>query len=159
MWRTHYGPVLDFPGFGWSDSTHHHSRCEHRQRRVHRAVPGAGAGPALDDLIELDEAYNGVPLFNTVAVSVRWSGLVRGPLCHPGAVCRGDRAYESALESDLLRLAGDNGAVLLDGSDPLFEWLVPGARDPGLVPYSEQPRWSVGLRVQRERLLLDAARH
>jgi acyl-homoserine-lactone acylase len=30
--------------------------------------------------------------------------------------------------------------VLLDGSDPLFEWEeVEGARDPGLVPFDEMP--------------------
>src|SRR5690606_184952 len=50
--------------------------------------------------------------------------------------------YEVSLESDpIVAIAADNGAVLLDGSDPRFEWVeVEGARDPGLVPPDEQPQ-------------------
>ena len=51
-------------------------------------------------------------------------------------------AYEQALLTDgVVKIAADNRAVLLDGSDPLFEWIdEEGARDPGLVPYSKMPQ-------------------
>jgi acyl-homoserine-lactone acylase len=51
-------------------------------------------------------------------------------------------AYEERLGTDAVtRVASENGAVLLDGSDPLFEWVdAPGARDPGLVPFDAQPQ-------------------
>jgi acyl-homoserine-lactone acylase len=54
-------------------------------------------------------------------------------------------------EEPLVKLAADNGAVLLDGSDPRFEWeVVDGARDPGLVPFSEMPS------VEREDYVFNA---
>ena len=45
-------------------------------------------------------------------------------------------------ENDFVtRTALDNRVVLLDGSDPQFEWVdEPGARDPGLVPFADMPQ-------------------
>ena len=43
----------------------------------------------------------------------------------------------------MVQIAADNGAFLLDGSDPTFEWVEEdGARDPGLVPFDDQPQVS-----------------
>ena len=123
MWRTHYGPVLDFPGIGWSDSTTITMRDANidNDEFVEQYL-ALVKSTSLDDLIELNETYNGVPLFNTVAVSSdgrAWTRTPRPPLPSDEAIA----AYEASLESDLLvKLAGDNGAVLLDGSNPLFEW-------------------------------------
>ncbi|MCB1031334.1 MAG: penicillin acylase family protein, partial [Acidimicrobiales bacterium] len=52
--------------------------------------------------------------------------------------------YETALEANpIVKIAADNGAILLNGSDPVNEWVdEQGARDPGLVPYKEQPQVS-----------------
>src|SRR5690606_19752955 len=51
-------------------------------------------------------------------------------------------AWIEAKESDFLTSAlDDNGAVLLDGGNSLFEWVEePGARSPGLVPYARTPK-------------------
>jgi acyl-homoserine-lactone acylase len=51
----------------------------------------------------------------------------------------------------LVAAAADNGAVLLDGSEPAFEWVeTEGARDPGLVPLEDVPA------VEREDYVFNA---
>ncbi|HAP74467.1 MAG TPA: acylase, partial [Acidimicrobiaceae bacterium] len=38
-------------------------------------------------------------------------------------------------------LAFDNGAIMLDGSDPLYEWVDdPAATRPGILPFDQQPQ-------------------
>jgi len=142
VWRSHYGPVLDFPGVGWTDDRTITLRDANldNDEFIEQYIQMLEVED-LDGLIELNERVTGVPLFNTIAVSAdgrAWYGdTAATPALSPEAIA----AYDAALEADpLVSLAADNGAVLLDGSDPLYEWQdLPGARDPGLVPYDAMP--------------------
>src|SRR5919106_6361189 len=95
----------------------------------------------LDDFIEVHEEIAGVPLFNTIAVSDDGRAWYADTSATPNLSDEAIAAYRASLASDpIVQIAADNGAVLLDGSDPVFEWVDDdGARDPGLVPAAAQP--------------------
>src|SRR5690606_32118308 len=141
-WHSHYGPVIDFPGFGWTESatiTFRDANLDNDEfvEQYTRILEAED----LDEFIEIHREINGVPLFNTIAVSADGRAWYADTSATPKLSDEAIAAYREALETDFITAAArDAGAVLLDGSDPLFEWQeVEGARDPGLVPYSEMP--------------------
>ncbi|QYG94007.1 acylase [Iamia sp. SCSIO 61187] len=142
IWRSHYGPMLDFPGFGWTDTaaiTFRDANIDNDEF-VEQYLQMLQADD-LDDFIAVHRDTTGVPLFNTVATSADGRAWYADTSATPALSDEALAAYELSLESDpIVGVAADSGAVLLDGSDPLFEWEErEGARDPGLVPYDEMP--------------------
>jgi acyl-homoserine-lactone acylase len=142
MWSSHYGPIIDFPGFGWTDA----ATITYRDANIDNdefleQYLGMLLADDLDDFIEVHQEVNGVPLFNTIAVSDDGRAWYADTSATPNLSDEAIAAYEASLESDpIVAIAADNGAVLLDGSDPLYEWVdEDGARDPGLVPAADQP--------------------
>jgi acyl-homoserine-lactone acylase len=97
---------------------------------------------SLVDLIELNEQYQGVPLFNTVATGSDGAVWYADTSATPNLSPPAEQAFVEKLFTDpVTNLAYENGVVLLDGSNSMFAWQdVPGARDPGLVPYSGMPK-------------------
>lgn len=142
LWRSHYGPILDFPGVGWSDSLATTVRDANidNDEFISQYIDTLYA-KTLDDLVELNRKYTGVPLFNTIAASDDGRVWYADTSATPNLSKAAQDAYEASLETNFLAsAAADSGAILLDGSDPLFEWQdVDGARDPGLVPFDEMP--------------------
>jgi acyl-homoserine-lactone acylase len=141
-WRTHYGPVLDFPGVGWTDDTTITFRDANidNDEFVEQYLAMMQAGD-LDEFIDVHRTITGVPLFNTIATSADGRAWYADTSATPKLSAEALEAYEASLETDeLVAAAVQANAVLLDGSDPLFEWQeVEGARDPGLVPFDEMP--------------------
>ncbi len=142
LWRSHYGPIIDFPGFGWSES----AAITFRDANIDNdefidQYVGMLRAESLDDLIEAHREHTGVPLFNTIAVSADGRAWYADTSATPNLSDEAIAEYQRALQSDpIVKIARDNGAILLDGSDPRFEWQeAPDARDPGLVPFSEMP--------------------
>jgi acyl-homoserine-lactone acylase len=142
MWSSHYGPIIDFPGFGWTDAT----TITYRDANIDNdefidQYLAMLQADDLDEFIEVHQEVNGVPLFNTIAVSDNGRAWYADTSATPSLSNAAIAAYEASLESDqIVRIAADNGAVLLDGSDPVYEWVDDdGARDPGLVPAADQP--------------------
>lgn len=142
LWRSHYGPVLDFPGVGWSDSLAVTVRDANidNDEFITQYIDTLYA-QTLDDLIDLNRTYSGVPLFNTIAASDDGRVWYADTSATPNLSKEAQDAYLASLDTNFLAAAAaDSGAVLLDGSDPIFEWQdVDGARDPGLVPFDEMP--------------------
>ena len=142
-WSTHYGPVIDFPGFGWTDQaaiTYRDANIDNDEFILQYFE--MAKAESLDELKAIHEEYNGVPLFNTIATSADGEAWYADTSATPNLSDEALAGYEAALEADpIVALAADNGAILLDGSDPTYEWVeAEGARDPGLVPFSEQPQ-------------------
>ncbi|HEY6415556.1 MAG TPA: penicillin acylase family protein, partial [Acidimicrobiales bacterium] len=138
----HYGPIIDFPGFGWTDA----ATITYRDANIDNdefvdQYLGMLQADDLDEFIDVHEEVNGVPLFNTIAVSDDGHAWYADTSATPNLSDQAIAAYEASLESDpIVAIARDNGAVLLDGSDPVYEWVdEDGGRDPGLVPAAEQP--------------------
>lgn len=142
-WRSHYGPIIDFPGFGWTDS----ATITYRDANIDndeflQQYLETMRAKTLDDLQRITRKVNGVPLFNTIAASADGRAWYADTAATPNLSKEAIAAYEASVATDpVVKAAADNGAVLLDGSDPKFEWVdAPGARDPGLVPPDRQPQ-------------------
>ena len=142
MWSSHYGPIIDFPGFGWTEA----ATITYRDANLDNdefidQYLGMVQADDLDEFIEVHREVNGVPLFNTIAVSDDGRAWYADTSATPNLSDEAIAAYQASLESDpIVGIAAENGAVLLDGSDPLYEWVdEAGARDPGLVPAAAQP--------------------
>lgn len=142
LWRSHYGPIVDFPGVGWNESMAVTVRDANidNDEFITQYIDALYA-QTLDDLIELNRTYSGVPLFNTIAASDDGRVWYADTSATPNLSTEAQDAYLASLETNFLAAAAaDSGAVLLDGSDPLFEWQdVEGARDPGLVRFDDMP--------------------
>jgi acyl-homoserine-lactone acylase len=142
LWHTEYGPVIDFPGIGWTTA----STLTYRDANIDNdefvaqyldMIDVAG----LDDLIATHERHQGVPLFNTIATGsdgrVWYADTSASPNLSPAA----ETLFLERLETDpVTKIAWDSGVMLLDGSNSVFVWQKKrGARDPGLVPWDEFP--------------------
>lgn len=142
-WASHYGPVIDFPGFGWTEE----ATITMRDANIDNdefidQYLGMLNADSFDEFVDVHSSANGIPLFNTVATSADGRAWYADTSATPNLSPEAIAAYEQSLENDMItKIAADSGAVLLDGSDPMFEWVdAEGARDPGLVPAEDQPR-------------------
>ncbi|MGK2928298.1 MAG: penicillin acylase family protein [Acidimicrobiales bacterium] len=142
VWFSHYGPVIDFPGVGWTDDTVLTFRDANADNdEIIRQFYAMNTATSMDDFIGAHRDIGGIPWVNTIAASadgrIWYADTSAAPNLAPEAVA----AWGQRVEDDLITaVALDNGVVLLDGSDPLFEWVdAEGARDPGLVPFDDMP--------------------
>ncbi|HUF83989.1 MAG TPA: penicillin acylase family protein [Acidimicrobiia bacterium] len=143
MWSSHYGPMLDLPGVGWTAE----SAISFRDANLGNdefidQYFGMLTADDFDEFMGVHERVQGVPLFNTIAVSKDGRAWYADTSATPNLSDEAIAAYEESVETDgLVAIAQQLGAVLLDGSDPMFEWVKEkGARDPGLVPYRDMPQ-------------------
>ena len=142
LWRSEYGPIIDFPGIGWSATnvlTFRDANIDNDEFiEQYARMP---AIQSITDLQALTAEYQGVPLFNTVAVGNDGTTWYADTSATPNLSAEAEQVYIERLFTDpLTQIAYDQGVVLLDGSDSRFRWeAVEGARDPGLVPFSEMP--------------------
>jgi acyl-homoserine-lactone acylase len=148
MWSSHYGPiidvrdVLDVPQLGWTGET----ALTYRDANIDddeilEQYLGMARAGDLDELIDVHREVGGVPLFNTLAVSSDGRAWYADTSATPALSDEAVEAFETRRSEDMMTsLAADSGLVLLDGSDPMFEWEeLDGARDPGLVPFDDMP--------------------
>jgi acyl-homoserine-lactone acylase len=142
LWRSEYGPIIDFPGIGWTATNVLSFRDANLDNdefiEQYARMPEIRS---IADLQALTAEYQGVPLFNTVAVGDDGATWYADTSATPNLSAEAELAYIGKLFTDpLTQIAYDQGFVLLDGSDSRFRWeAVDGARDPGLVPFSEMP--------------------
>ena len=143
LYRSHYGPMLDLQPFGWSESTAFtYKDANHNNQKLIEQFLAMNRADSMDSFQQAFEDIAGIPWVNTIAASqggrTWYADATAVPNLRPEAIA----AWESALQNDLITgLVFDSGAVLLDGSDSTFEWIdTPGARDAGLIPFSQAPK-------------------
>lgn len=142
MWFSHYGPILDFPGVGWSDKL----TVTFRDANINddEFLPqylGMDQARSLTELKAVHRKHQGVPLFNTIAVGRDGRAWYADTSATPNLSKAALGAYEASLKTNALAVgAAQAGAILLDGSKSVNEWVNErGARDPGLIPYKRMP--------------------
>ncbi len=144
LYRSEYGPIIDFPGVGWTDQqvlTYRDANIDDDEF-VEFYLDMIDVED-LDDLKETHRRHGGTPLFNTVAVGADGRAWYIDSSATPNLSDEAEQAYnvQRFTGEGLTAAAYDQGVVLLDGSDSRFRWeVVEGARDPGLVPYPQMPR-------------------
>jgi acyl-homoserine-lactone acylase len=143
LWSSEYGPILDVPGIGWSTTnviTFRDANLDNDEAVEHTVR--VGEVQSVDELVGLIADVQGIAISDTVAVDsdgTAWFGdTASTPQLSEAAEQRfvSDRSVNPFTQRFF-----DAGLVLLDGSDSVFRWQQrAGARDPGLVPFSETPR-------------------
>jgi acyl-homoserine-lactone acylase len=143
LWRSEYGPMVDFPGIGWTDTT----AVTYRDANIDNDefVEQYAAllhVRSLNDLIDLNAQYQGTALFNTIATGADGAVWYADTSATPNLSADAEAAFIQQVFTDpVTRAAWEHGVALLDGSNSLFAWEdVPGARDPGLVPFADMPQ-------------------
>ena len=143
LWRSEYGPIIDFPGIGWTDATTLTFRDANLDNdEFIEQYAALLEVDTLKGLIDVNEEHQGDPLFNTVATGADGVVWYADPSATPNLSDEAEQIFRQQLTDDpLTALAWDNGVALLDGSDSRFEWVnAPGARDPGLIPFDGIPQ-------------------
>ena len=142
LWSSEYGPIINFPGLGWTPST----TLTYRDANIDNdefaeQYVAMMAAQSFDEFVDAHREHQGIPLFNTIAVSNDGRAWYADTSATPNLSAEAEALYLERLDSDpITGIARDNGVVLLDGSDSRFAWEeAPGARDPGLVPFDEMP--------------------
>jgi len=143
FWFSHYGPIIDFPGLGWTDAqtlTFRDANADNDE--LISQFLAMNRARSMDDMIDAHATWQGIPWVNTIAASADGRIWYADTSATPKLSDQAIAAWRANLAADpITKVALDNGVILLDGSDPLYEWVVdPDARDPGLVPFDEMPQ-------------------
>lgn len=142
IWFSHYGPILNFPGFGWTakraitvrDANEKNTGVQAQWFAMNRAR-------SLEEFKEAHAKYNSMPWVNTIAASsdgrAWYTDSAATPYLKPAAL----EAWNQKKESDFMtRAAWERGLVLLNGSDSLNEWLDDPSTRPGVIPFARIPQ-------------------
>jgi acyl-homoserine-lactone acylase len=142
MWSSQYGPMLKLP-FGWTTTTAYTYRDGNLDdTNVLAQFLGMDAAKNMDDFIDVHRTENAIPWVNTIATSsdgrAWYADTATTPNLSPDALA----LWKSNVSSGgLAKTVLDNGAILLDGSNPINEWVeVPGSVRPGLLAFDKQPQ-------------------
>jgi acyl-homoserine-lactone acylase len=145
LWSSHYGPMLNFPLFGWSEEWGFTFR-EANTGNGHflSQFVGMNTAAGLDEFRAVFERENGIPWVNTVAADSSGRVWYIDASRTPALSDEGERGFRHKIEEEpLTRLLYQNKVAVLDGSNPAYEWEDrPGAPAPGLVPFGELPQLS-----------------
>jgi acyl-homoserine-lactone acylase len=152
-WSTEFGPVLDFPGVGWSDTATVSYRDANlgNDRLLAQYIQMARA-QSIEELQEAHRDNQGIPLFNTIAVDADGTAWYADTSATPNLSVEAQQAYSERLEAGgLTALAKEAGAVLLQGDTSRDRWVeAPDAPWPGVLPYDDLPS------IEREDYVLNA---
>ncbi|MGH9751787.1 MAG: penicillin acylase family protein, partial [Blastocatellia bacterium] len=139
---SHYGPILNLPGFGWTakravtirDANANNVSSRSQWLAMNRARN-------LEEFKQAHAEYNAMPWVNTIAASADGRAWYVDNSATPNLKPDALSAWLKRGESDpLTRAAWERGLVLLDGSDSLFEWADDPTTRPGVIPYSRRPQ-------------------
>lgn len=140
---SHYGPVVDFQGVGWTaervlairDANWDNQESWRQWLDMNRAR-------SLKEFQQVHTANQGLAWVNTIATSAEGVAWYADTSATPNLRPEALDAWRQRREKDpLTKRLWQQGAVLLDGSDPLSEWVDDeGARDPGIVAYQHLPQ-------------------
>ena len=141
LWRTHYGPMLDIQPLGWTstigityrDANEVNLRMLPQWLEMNRAQ-------SLDEFAETFIDIGGIPWVHTLAADAEGEVFYIDAGSVPNVSAEAYAGYQRLLEDDAIVQAAESiGFVLLDGSDPLYEWVESDESRPGLVPGDESP--------------------
>ena len=142
MWSSHYGPMLELP-FGWTGE----AAFTYRDANLDNAdllqqFFGMATASDLDAFIDAHATFNAMPWVNTIATSADGRAWYADTAATPNLSAEALAGWQAAVDAGgLAQTVLDNGAILLDGSNPINEWVDdPDASRPGILPFDEQPQ-------------------
>ncbi|MCA9720328.1 MAG: penicillin acylase family protein, partial [Myxococcales bacterium] len=146
LYRTHYGPVINVLGFGWNETL----AATYRDTNLNndKLIPMVLEMNRAGSMQEFQGALastKGMPWAHTMSADDQGQAWYIDASAtanlRPETVASW---VESIKQAGIPRLVYEEaGVMLLDGSDPLNEWVEePGAREPGLIPHDRLPQLS-----------------
>lgn len=141
-WSTEFGPVLNFPGVGWSDtSTVSYRDANLENDRLLAQYVEMSRAQSIEDLEAAHRENQGIPLFNTVAVDAEGTAWYADTSATPNLSAEAQQAYSERLKAGgMTAIAREAGAVLLEGNTSRDRWVDdPDAPWPGVIPYDALP--------------------
>lgn len=143
VWFSHYGPILNLPGFEWSE-THAFTARDANQGNYWMLQQWLSLGQAenMDAFIQAHADWNAMPWINTIAASQDGRAVFIDGSNVGHLSVETTQAWQTRLEDDP-QVAGAWAQwnwVLLDGSTSDNDWIeTPGAHLPAVVPFSDKP--------------------
>lgn len=153
LWHSHHGPMLNMPLLGWGNEvafTYRDANIENTVMVSHFLAQCRAR--SMDELQRSYADIQGIPWVNTLAVDRTGRAWYADGSATPNLEEDAQRRFRDRVATDVVAaLLYENRVALVDGSNPGDDWVeVPGARSPGLVPHSRQPR------LERRDLVLNA---
>ena len=142
LYRSPWGPVLNAPALGWNALWAIALQDANAGNlNITETWLGFNLATSLDDM-ETAAKLGGVPWVHLLAADKTGEVLYADPGAAPNWSPEAEARYPEWLqEQPVAALFDDYGAITVDGSDPVFEWVEePGTRVPGLVPYEKAPK-------------------
>ena len=143
IWFSHYGPLLSLPNAGWTAQYAYTARDANANNHALVAQWQAmDAADSMDAFIETHRRYNAMPWVNTIAVSHDGRAVYLDNSTVGNLSSEAQALWRASLHADPLAagLYAQRGLVLVDGSDPRFEWVDDGSSPvPGTVPFERRP--------------------
>ena len=150
FYRSHYGPMLNLGmlsgQLGWTAQSAITFRDANAGNfRMVQQWLAMGKASSAEALIDTLQQHQGIPWVNTLITgkdgNVHYVDASQVPRLHPIAEGYWRQASSSAQLAGIWQ--GGDGAVLLPGSEPIFEWQDSGLTLlPGLVPLQDAPQLS-----------------
>jgi len=144
VWFSHYGPILNFPGAGWTAQRTIAIRDanEGSEGRLgqHTAM---GRAKNLREFQDAHAKYQGTMWVNTITATREGTAWYVDMSATPKLSGEAIAEWMQRRVTDPLtkRMYEQGGNALLDGSDPRFEFQTdPAARAPGSVSYKDVPK-------------------
>ncbi len=144
LWRSHYGPILNVSGFDWgTDLVFTYRDANEDNTELIAQFLGMNRAQSMAELQAVHEDVMGIPWVNTMATSAKGEAWYADTTPTPNLSQAAIDAWQQKIDDGdfLTNALLGNDVVLLDGADPLYEWVEEdGAREPGLVPYAKVPK-------------------
>jgi acyl-homoserine-lactone acylase len=143
VYLSHYGPVVALPGVGWTPERAVALRdANWDNQESWRQWLWMNRAGSLQEFQQVHAGNQGLSWVNTIAASAEGAAWYADTSSTPNLRPEALALWKDRRERDpLTRQLWQRRIVLLDGSDPRFEWVDDeGARDPGVVGYENMPR-------------------
>jgi acyl-homoserine-lactone acylase len=141
MYRSHHGPMLNAPLIGWT------GLLAFTYRDVNASnlgmIPAWWNMNRARSVGELADAQlgQGIPWVHTIAADADGETYYGDTAAAPNLSPAAESAFDAYLASNFIaRQFRDQGAWVVDGADPVFEWVDEGTPIPGAVPVERSPR-------------------
>ncbi len=143
VWMSHYGPVVNFPGVGWSPQMVLAVRDANEENEESRMQwLDMDRAKTMEEFQAAHKRWGGLPWVNTISASVDGEAWLIDSSSTPHLSDAAIDAWQTSLEANpIAQSFWSRGIVLLDGSNSMFEWQsADGARDPGVASFDQHPK-------------------
>ncbi|HMV86610.1 MAG TPA: acylase [Blastocatellia bacterium] len=139
---SHYGPIINFPGVGWTakravtvrDANLNNTGFQTQRMAMNRAR-------SLEEFKKAHADFNALPWVNTIATSADGRAWYADTSATPNLKPEAIAALLKRKDSEMMtKTAWDRGIILLDGSNSLNEWVSDPTTRAGVIPWSRMPQ-------------------